>query len=297
MFSDWAVWDLTDYREMLIEVTVASGLFTLLQSNDTEEIREPFDQNTTRRVLEALRALGVVEERPDGGHRWIGPMPDTRSLCRWGAARRWLGLAERMCHAAPLSAPDTVVSPFLVDTAPVLAEWMRQVIAPKPGIRWLDVGGGQGTWAQCLWQAGVEVTLAEQPGVCPPHLRRGGLHVWEGDIFRQLPDSGPFDGISLVRFIEDWSVSQLEELLSRLAQCLADSGTLYVVGYFRDRTHWAALFDVNVMVSSRAGVTYEVESLKQIAASAGLQLTTIIDANFDTYTLMGFQKMPGGASQ
>lgn len=296
MFSDWALWDLSDYREMLIEVAVASGLFTFLQSGDTEEIREPFDTNTTHRVLEALRAVGVVEERPNGGYQWIGTMPDARLLCRWDAARRWLGLAERICHT-PLAAPDITVSPFLVDTAPLLSEWMQQVIAAQPFTRWLDVGGGHGTWAYCLWQAGVDVTVAERPGVCPPHVGRRGLSLWEGDIFKQLPDAGPFDGISLVRFIEDWSPTDIRELLFRLSHCLADSGTLYVVGYFRDRTHWGPLFDVNVMVSSKAGVSYEVETLRQIARSAGLQLTTIMDADFDTYTLMGFQKVRGRASQ
>lgn len=289
MFSDWALWELTDYREMLIEVAVVSGLFKFLQSDDTAEIREVFEVNPTHRVLEALRAVGVVEQRREGGYRWIGPMPDAQSLSRWDAARRWLGLAERICHAPP-EAPDTVTSPLLADTAPLLSQWMLSVIAPKPSMRWLDVGGGHGIWAYWLWQAGVEVTLAERPGVCPPHLSRRGLNLWEGDIFEQLPDTGPFDGISLVRFIEDWSPTDMRQLLARLSQRLAGNGTLYVVGYFRDRAHWGALFDVNVMVSSKAGVTYEVESLQQIAESLGLQLTTIVDADFDTYTLVGFQK-------
>ncbi len=291
MFSDWALWDLEDYRELLVEVAVRSGLFDALQEGG-EISPEHFDLASTRRILQALSAEGIVREISDWRFQWTGPRPDARMLYRWDAARRWLGLAERIRKSA-LAVPETIATPLLEETAPWLSEWMVRVLQPKPGTRWLDVGGGQGTWARRLLQAGAQVVLAERPGVVKGFETQDGLGLWEGDIFERLPDSGPFDGISLVRFIEDWDRPRIEHLLEGLSALLSETGSLYVVGYFRDRAHWGALFDVNVMASSVHGTAYEVGTLKQAAEASGLQATVEIGAEFDTYTLMGFQKTHG----
>lgn len=289
MFSDWALWELDDYRDMLVEVAVRSGLYDALQEGSVGNLSEHFDASLTPRVLDALLRVGVVRETPDRGYRWTGPEPDIRTLYRWDAARRWLGLAQRI-RKTDLPVPKTIASPLLAETAPLLSEWMLRVIRPQIGTSWLDVGGGQGAWARQLSLAGVSVVLAEQPGVVRKSEVPRGVSLWEGDIFERVPECGPFDGISLVRFIEDWDPFQIEGLLGRLAALLTETGTLYVVGYFRDRAHWGALFDVNAMVSSAHGISYAVATLQHAAEKSGLHQTMEAEADFDTYTLVGFQK-------
>ena len=270
MEPDWMALPLEDYREILIDVAVRSGLYEALNREVNDCGDEPWIKNPiATRILDALGEVGLVKTDHHGYH-WIGEEPDPRVLQRWGQVRSWLELTEHLSpwfHGKDIWTID-LDQERLQMSAASLSHWLGHQIRPQAGSSWLDIGAGTGVWAKELLRWGAKVVIAEKPEVMAriPHVP--GVQRWSGDIFQSMPH-GLFDGVTLIRFIEDFSPEQIESLFVRIAPRLKPRGRVYVVGYFRDRCPLGALFDVHVLSNTGRGRCYSVNELDSMALSSG----------------------------
>jgi hypothetical protein len=134
---------LKDYREILIEVAVRSGLYDALNREDSCGDETWAQTPIAARVLDALGEVGLVGNARYGYH-WIGEEPDSHVLQRWGQVRSWLGLAAQLSpwfHGKDIRAID-IKQERLHMTAAILAHWLSHQIRPQVGSVWLDIGGG-----------------------------------------------------------------------------------------------------------------------------------------------------------
>jgi SAM-dependent methyltransferase len=124
------------------------------------------------------------------------------------------------------------------------------IFTGERSLRWLDVGGGDGTVASSI--------VAETPGLSAdvfnlPATRelveararasgvRDRVRFVAGDFFEgELP--GGYDVVSFVRVLHDWDEARARALLAKGVQALAPGGRLVVCEEFRTRERLAVQF-------------------------------------------------------
>lgn len=292
VLGDWAVLNETEYREILMEVAVRSGLYDWLRDGVLESAFYAWQSEAMTRVVEALCQVGLVNYLPGTGYRWMGETPNPQVIFKWDQVRRWLSLAKRV-NSNSLSVDDWNQAAHtlrLQSTAQSLVEWLIDIINPAPGSLWLDIGGGSDIWAQRLCQAGARAVVAEKPEVAAGIAEHPGVSCWAGDVFSNLPQ-GPFDGVTMIRFIDDWEPGMISALLTRVEKITKPNSRIFIVGYFMDRARYGALFDVNVMLNTDKGRCYKVQDLLDEAERAGYRRVSEHQADFDSYTAMGLQAL------
>ena len=244
-------------------------------------------------VLSALAELGVLGEGTGGfwlleEHR--GPLlkadhPEyvgQSVVHRFELIGSWSRLPEILRTGEP--AEDRTV-PGFGGTAVFVAA-MRRGAAPGAGAvatsvlarlpdraRILDVGGGPGTNAEAFAAGGARVTVFDLPEVIDlmqSTLHAAGVETKAGNMNETLPD-GPFDAVYFGNTSHMYGPRENRDLFARMRGPLAPGGLLAIREYVRGLGGDAALFAVNMLVTTARGNTYAEGEYRDWLARAGYE--------------------------
>ena len=102
---------------------------------------------------------------------------------------------------------------------PVVVAFMTQVVAPRPGMRVLEVGTGSGYQAAVLAETGARVwtieifgALAEEAKARLARLGFGGVTVRHGDGYAGWPEEAPFDAVVVTAGADSIPPALIEQL-------------------------------------------------------------------------------------
>lgn len=299
MAYDWAWHDIDLYWDWVVDAVVRTGLYQRLVAGTTVTrlTAAGFNARMLGVVLKALEEKQLLTTQK-GRLLWTGEAPESIRLLRADQARRWSNLTHRLLPQIADSGDPEVSLLELAHwehTGQQLVQWLSTAIAPRPGSAWLDVGAGPGTLARQWAKSGVRIVVADLPEVVDSQRETMPKNVsfWAGDIRSDVP-RGVFDGITLMRFIENFHPSELIQILKRLRLILAPEGAIYIAGYLTGMTPKTALFGVNVSLYSERGQTYSVKKLRACARQAELLINKVNIAPEGSYVLVRFSARPFG---
>ena len=147
-----------------------------------------------------------------------------------------------------------------------------------PGKRVLDVGGGLGTYARLLSEAGSHVTLVDYPlvaGWASEELEGTGVEMVGVDLFEHpscgVPP-GSMDAALVSHLLHDVAEEQAVVLLRRVRAAIAPGGHLVVNDFAGDSGPGAfgPLFDVMMRVET-GGAAHPRATLESMLAEAGFE--------------------------
>jgi protein-L-isoaspartate(D-aspartate) O-methyltransferase len=102
---------------------------------------------------------------------------------------------------------------------PVVVAFMTQVVAPRPGMRALEVGTGSGYQAAVLAETGARVwtieifrPLAEEAKARLARLGYRGVTVRHGDGYAGWPEEAPFDAVVVTAGADSIPPALIEQL-------------------------------------------------------------------------------------
>lgn len=278
MECDWALWPKETYRALILDAVFRSGLWAALTRGVTlgELYREGFSEPWLVRLWPLLQRWGWI--RVDSEQRWWWSASEdlAQVLVMMEQLREWLTLAVRLSPTRCQEDEDLLRAigeqVRAMKTAPHVVPLLFRAVGDVRGQRWLDVGSGPGTIGAALAQRGAEVTLFDRPMVAA--LWEGALsgltHYVGGDALERWP-SGSYDGVALVRFIENFPPPTVQILLARCAQSLKPGGRLVILGYLDGSSELWHLFGVQVGVHSADGMSYTPEHLAELALGTSLR--------------------------
>lgn len=277
------------------------------------------DERGTRILCDALAALELLEKDADGRFRnapvaqevlLSGGAESKRAMYLHGARQmaRWAGLYDVVRLGRPT--PEEEIDHRLSSDARAFAAAMRDVgrqsaaklaeVMDFAGVRrLLDVGGGPGTYA--LELAGrypdLEAVVFDRPDtaeVARENVREAGLEdrvqAVGGDA---LEDDlgGPYDFILVSNLVHVFPEEANRRLVHNCAAALAGGGRLAIKDFLLDpdRTSptGAALFAVNMLVSTEAGDGYTVQQVSGWMRDAGLEPQPAVDLTAQSRVLVG----------
>lgn len=238
--------------------------------------------NRLYKFLDCLESLDLVEreqttdERLDALYRSRAPLasaakavfgPDSierdRDRYDWRAIHGCLpdvlrGRRSIEGFSWPPSTPEQVASfetSMAAGCPPIVETFLGirdELVASTSGarVRWLDVGGGDGTLAAGVLAAApsIDADVFNLPAAralvearADAAKLRDRLRFVGGDFFTdELPDG--YDVVSFVRVLHDWDEARARELLAKGARAVAPSGCLVVCEEFRTRERLAIQF-------------------------------------------------------
>ena len=164
------------------------------------------------------------------------------------------------------------------------AEAVAEAVLPRlpEGASILDVGGGPGTNAEAFVRLGharsvsseeVRVTVYDRPEVIElmrKTLSASGVETEAGDMNEALPE-GPFDAIYFGNTSHMYGPEENRALFARMRRSLAPGGLLVVREFVRGLGEDAALFAVNMLVTTARGNTYVAGQYESWLLEAGYQ--------------------------
>ena len=155
---------------------------------------------------------------------------------------------------------------------------LHELDALAPRKRVLDVGGGLGTYARPLSDAGSDVTLVDYPlvaGWAGEELEGTGVEVVGVDIFEHpscgVPP-GSMEAALVSHLIHDLTEERAVELLRRVRSVIAPGGHIVVNDFAGDSGPGAfgPLFDVMMRVET-GGAAHSRKALESMLAGAGFE--------------------------
>ncbi|WP_166175098.1 class I SAM-dependent methyltransferase [Rubrobacter tropicus] len=251
------------------------------------------DARAVHVVLSALAELGVLVEGDDGfllGEEHRGPLlvaehPEyvgQSVVHRFELMGSWSRLPEVLRTGRPIedrTAPDfggaaTFIAAMRRGAMPGAEAVAASVLPRLPeGARILDVGGGPGTNAEAFARGGARVTVLDRPVVIDlmrSTLHAAGVETVAGDMNEGLPE-GPFDAVYFGNTSHMYGPRENLALLARMRGSLAPAGLLVVREFVRGLGEDAALFAVNMLVTTARGNTYTAEEYEGWLARAGYE--------------------------
>lgn len=249
------------------------------------------DGRAVRTTLAALAELGVLEEGEDGfrvGSEHRGPLlePDRPDYVGQSVVHRfelisgWTRLPEILKTGEP--AEDRTAAGF--GGAATFIAAMRRGAVPgaeavagavlrrlPEGASILDVGGGPGTNAEAFARGGARVTVFDRPdviGLMRGTLDAAGVEAVSGDMNESLPE-GPFDAIYFGNTSHMYGPGENRRLFARMRPSLAPGGLLVVREFVRGLGDGAALFAVNMLVTTARGNTYTADEYERWLRETG----------------------------
>ncbi len=146
------------------------------------------------------------------------------------------------------------------------------------GARILDVGGGPGTNAEAFARGGARVTVFDRPGVIElmrEQLAEAGVDTEAGDMNDALPE-GPFDAIYFGNTSHMYGPEENRALFERMRGPLVSGGLLVIREFVRGMSEDAALFAVNMLVTTSRGNTYTAAEYEEWLRATGFEAIEII---------------------
>ncbi len=301
MDSDWKLIELVTGYQPAAAITTAHrlGVFSVLGPvprsicDLAEELA--VDPSNLAALLDALVGIGLLE---GDGARYaatpytverLGPGGEMGLVVAKEAvfAGAWSRLDEVVTGGRPVMEPwrsqldrNPEQARAFLEALDVLARIggppLHELDALAPGKRVLDVGGGLGTYARLLSEAGSNVTLVDYPlvaGWAMEELVGTGVNVLGVDVFEHpscgVP-SGSMDAALVSHLVHDLTEKQATELLRRVRLAIAPGGHVVVNDFAGDSGPGAfgALFDVMMRVET-GGAAHSRASLESMLAGAG----------------------------
>jgi len=294
------------YRDAQVLLTANRlGLFPQLEDGPktAAELAEML-QGTQRGVrilcdaLVALQLLQKVGEKYQNSaaakHCLLPSSPASKSAILLHNARlyeRWGKLYRVIKTGQPVE--DDQLDPALryspADFARAMADSGRAMVKTTADAlvlenpeRMLDVGGGPALYSIEFARRypnlqAVVVDSKETLEIADENVREAGLEdrirLLPGDIFTVAP-GGDYDFILVSNLVHSFSDDENACLVDKLAKAMRSGGRLSIKDFFLepDRTApaWAALFAVNMLVSTQKGDCYTVEEATNWLNRAGL---------------------------
>jgi SAM-dependent methyltransferase len=165
--------------------------------------------------------------------------------------------------------------------------------------RVLDVGGGSGVFSMAFVRAqpGLQATVFDLPEVVPlteRYLAEAGLAdrvaVVAGDLTRDELGRD-FDLVFISAVIHSFPPDENRRLLEKAAAALVPGGRVVVQDFLMDEARTgplqAALFALNMLVSTPAGDTYTESEVRAWMGAAGFEAIARRDTSFGTSLLVG----------
>ena len=295
------------YRAAQVVLTANRlGLFALIGSGrlNLEMISEGLgtDRRGTRILCDALAALSLLE-KTDGKYRnspassrfLLPDSPESRVSGLLHAAtqyEKWGGLLDAVIQGRPT--PGERIDPRLrsgpEEFARAMADIGRVSAAETSGHldlggggRMLDIGGGPAVYAIEFARKWPRLTVevlddAETLKTASENIRQSGLsgriHLIAGDVFKTPLDSG-YDFVFVSNLVHIYSYEKNTELLAKCAEALKSGGEICIKDFILDSNRisppGAALFAVNMLVSTESGDCYTEQQVISWFEKAGIQ--------------------------
>lgn len=255
------------------------------------------DRRGTEMLLNALVSLGLLQKENDTfrntavAARFL--MEGTRDGARQAQLhaatmwQRWSGLTQSVLTGTPAFSPrdGASVGSFIASMDHHARGRIRAIVKALNlnGTRhMLDLGGGSGAYSIACAQAspGLKSDILDLPDVvllAQEHVKKAGLseriRVLPGDMLTtQLPVQ-TYDLVLLSSICHMFSPEENRSLLSRAYDALAPKGRLAIADFISDpdktSPRSAALFALNMLVSTRGGATYSESEYDAWLKAAG----------------------------
>lgn len=161
------------------------------------------------------------------------------------------------------------------------AKDIAQRLAKKPIGKFLDLGGGPGTYCAAVLRQDkkAEATLLDRPSALKVARDLHGkekffnrFHRVPGDLFETAYGTG-FNTVFFSNILHIYNPAENKTLFRKIHKSLVPNGRLAIVDYFlkSDRTgpHEAALFSLNMLLFTETGKTYSWEETERLLGKTG----------------------------
>ena len=287
-----------DWREaILLGSALENGLLGAVADTPRSALEVADELGYDRRavcvVLSALAEIGLLEESETGfvlreEHR--GPLLEPEHpryvgavvVHRFGLISSWSKMPEVLRSGEPVedrTSPDFSGTPTFIGAmrsgaragADAVADVVLPLLPEKAII--LDVGGGPGTNAEAFANGGARVTVFDRPEVITlmkESLAAAGIAVEAGDMNEALP-AGPFDAMYFGNTSHMYGPDENRRLFGMMRASLAPGGLLAIRDFVRGMSGGAALFAVNMLVTTTRGDTYTAKDHERWLLDAGFE--------------------------
>lgn len=292
-----------DWREaILLGAALRDGLIEAVskKARTAQEIADELalDVRAVYVILAALEEQGILEEGPRGfqlrpEHR--APLLDDgyadyageNVIHRFELMGSWSRIPEVLQSGNPVEdrtsrdfgGTATFIQAMRRGARPG-ADSVASAVLPRlpDGARILDVGGGPGTNAEAFARGGARVTVFDRPGVIElmrEQLSEAEISTEAGDMNDALPE-GPFDAIYFGNTSHMYGPEENRALFERMSGPLVSGGLLVIREFVRGMSEDAALFALNMLVTTSRGNTYTATEYEEWLRAAGFEDIEII---------------------
>jgi SAM-dependent methyltransferase len=290
----WGYWE-----SSILFAGVKSGVFNILSSGfkSTGKISKTLkaDERATEILLNALATLGFLIKRGNQYRNYlltsrylVDGKKDYRgntllhSLDMWNA---WGSLSEVLYSGVPatdlvkkLGADQERVEHFICamyEYAQEPSEIISRMVKPKTVKKFLDVGGGPGTYCFALLKKNPEikatiVDLSLPLKIAKRLIKEKGLtkciQLIEGD-FLEVAFGNGYDLILMSHILHSNSLEDCELLINKGYHALQKGGKLLIHDFILNEDKVSppssAIFAVNMLVNTQKGRTYTEGEIKE----------------------------------
>lgn len=272
MQADWSLQvghDELVYESLIVDACYQTGLYAQLRRGvSLEELIGDYNPRVVLPLVETLTSCNVVQ-CISGKLYWAdGHLVETR-LARAQQIRHWLQLSQCLVEENCTISPDTAIGLHaLDDSIPALLEWLREVIDFAGDQRWLDIGAGTGRLGMEIASRVKEVTLCDRAEIAQTwgDVPRN-VTILAQDI-RHAEITGFYNGMLLCRVIETMDPQELGKLLRVLRGHLAESGAIYIIGYYAGAP-LEEFFSLYLALCSPTAHRYGTQQIVDLAKGCG----------------------------
>lgn len=303
----------------VLSAGVRLGLFDLLRepaSLKTISLRLGVEEGSMRPLLEALAAVGYVEEKADGwtntstARRWLAV--DDLSGVRSGV-EYWARLLEGPLSKLELQLtgqPGRTLYEWLAEddeTADIFQDWMVEItgLAGDEIIRktkvgnsrtLLDVGGGHGWYSieLCRLNPNMTATILDHPNATrqtPERIESAGLtdrvSVVNDDYMTFAAEEG-FDLVLMFNILHGHKTEELSRLLTRSSSWLTAEGRLLILEQFPARSGMARASAALLGLAYDQLLNGQLHTYDDVAA-------LLSEADYSNVNRTNIRKAPGNA--
>lgn len=234
------------------------GKFHLLEEHRSPLLEREHEDYVGASVVHRCELIGSWSQLGDVLRS--GEPVEDRTAPGFGGTAEFIGAMRRGARAGAASVAEAVL-PRLPDGAYIL-----------------DVGGGPGTNAEAFVQGGARVTVFDRPEVISmmhERLSQSGVETAVGDMNESLPQ-GPYDAIYFGNTSHMYGPEENQALFEKMRGSLAPGGLLVIREFLRGASEDAALFAVNMLVTTARGNTYTTREYEEWLLGAGFEEAEVV---------------------